>query len=76
MVVFFENPKLTDQARARAETVEDIYVKTMAERFVLEKEEVVRTLRQNGCYAVHTPPQHLSTQTLNQYLELKARGVV
>lgn len=76
VIVFFENPKLTDQARAQAETVEDIYVKTMAERFVLEKEEVVRTLRQNGCYAVHTPPKHLSTQTLNQYLELKARGVV
>jgi uncharacterized protein (DUF58 family) len=76
VVVFFENPKLTDRARAQAETVEDIYVKTMAERFVFEKEEVVRTLRQNGCYAVHTPPQQLSTRTLNQYLKLKARGVV
>ena len=76
VVVFFENPKLSAQARAKAETVEDIYVKTMAERFVREKEAVVRTLRQNGCYAVHTPPQHLSTRTLNQYLELKARGIV
>jgi uncharacterized protein (DUF58 family) len=76
VVVFFENPKLSAQARARAQTVEDIYVKTMAERFVREKEEVVRTLRQNGCYAVHSPPQQLSTRTLNQYLELKARGVV
>ena len=76
VVVFFENPKLSTQARARAQTIEDIYVKTMAERFVREKEEVVRTLRQNGCYAVHTPPQQLSTRTLNQYLELKARGVV
>jgi uncharacterized protein (DUF58 family) len=76
VVVFFENPKLSAQARARAQTVEDIYVKTMAERFVREKEEVVRTLRRNGCYAVHTPPRQLSTRTLNQYLELKARGVV
>jgi len=76
VVVFFENPKLSAQARARAETVEDIYVKTMAERFVHEKEAVVRTLRQNGCYAVHTPPQQLSTRTINQYLELKAKGVV
>jgi uncharacterized protein (DUF58 family) len=76
VVVFFENPKLSAQARARAETVEDIYVKTMAERFVREKEAVVRTLRQNGCYAVHTPPQQLSTRTINQYLELKAQGVV
>jgi uncharacterized protein (DUF58 family) len=76
VVVFFENPKLSAQARAPTQTVEDIYVKTMAERFVFEKEEVVRTLRQNGCYAVHTPPQQLSTRTLNQYLELKARGVV
>jgi len=76
IVVFFENPKLSAQARARAETVEDIYVKTMAERFVREKEEVVHTLQRNGCYAVHTPPQDLSARTLNQYLELKAKGVV
>jgi uncharacterized protein (DUF58 family) len=76
VVVFFENPRLSAQARARAGTVEDIYVKTMAERFVREKEEVVRTLRQNGCYAVYTPPQELSTRTLNQYLTLKAQGVV
>ncbi len=76
VIVFFENPKLSAQARARAQTVEDIYVKTMAERFVREKKEVVRTLRRNGCYAVHTPPEQLSTRTLNQYLELKARGVV
>jgi len=76
VVVFFENPTLSAQARARAETVEDIYVKTMAERFVREKEAMVRILRQNGCYAVRTPPQQLSTRTLNQYLDLKARGVV
>lgn len=76
VVVVFENPDLTAQARAAADTVEDIYVKTMAERFAGEKEEVVRTLRQNGCYAIHTPPEQLSTRAINQYLALKARGVV
>ena len=76
VVVFFENPKLSAQARAPADTTEDIYVKTMAERFVAEKEEIVRTLRRHGCYAVHTPPQQLSPRTINRYLELKAKGIV
>lgn len=76
VVVFFENPTLSARARAPAETTEDIYVKTMAERFAAEKEELVRTLRQHGCYAVHTPPVQLSTRTINQYLELKAQGMV
>ena len=76
VVIFFENTELTNVVEAPAETTRDVYVKGMAEKFAAEKREVVRALNRRGIYTVLTPPHELSTHTINQYLRLKARGVV
>jgi uncharacterized protein (DUF58 family) len=41
-----------------------------------EKQEIVHELRRRGIYSILTPPDQLSVQTINKYLELKARGVI
>jgi len=51
-------------------------VKTMAEKFVYQKREIVRELQRNGIYTILTAPEDLTVETLNQYLRMKARGVV
>lgn len=76
VVIFFENTELTALCQCEATRTEEVYVKGMAEKFVFEKKTIVQELRRRGIYTVLTPPEHLSAQTINKYLELKARGVI
>jgi uncharacterized protein (DUF58 family) len=73
MVVFFENTELQQLVEAKAATVEDIYIKTIAGKYQYEKQLIARELRKHGIIAVLTPPQQLTVNSLNKYLELKNR---
>ena len=72
-VIFFENTELKEYLSRPAATTEEIYVKAIAEKFALEKKQVVRELAQHGIMSILTPPQGLTVNTLNKYFELKAR---
>jgi len=73
MVVFFENTELKQLIEQDAQTIEDIYIKTIAEKYHLEKKLMVAELRRNGIVALLTPPKDLTINALNKYLELKSR---
>ncbi len=75
VVIFFENTELTSVASIQPTSVEDIYIKTIASQFIVQKQEIVSELRKHGIQSVLTRPEHLSVNTLNKYLELKARGL-
>lgn len=76
VVLFFENVELQSVLDQSPSTVEEIYTKTVAEQFNFEKRQMVKTLNHYGIQTVLTPPKELSVQTINKYLELKARGFV
>lgn len=76
VVVFFENTEIRALTRQSAQTTEDIYRQTIAEQFLAEKSQMVSKLRQYGIQAVLTRPEDLSINTINKYLELKARGLI
>jgi len=71
LVVFFENTELKKLTDSRAVTMEDIYIKTIAEKFAFEKRLMVKELHKNGILSVLTSPQNLTIDTINKYLELK-----
>jgi uncharacterized protein (DUF58 family) len=73
VVVFFENTELQTLLESKAKTVEDIYIKTIAEKYQYEKRLIVKELQQQGIVALLTPPQKLTINALNKYLELKNR---
>lgn len=73
MVVFFDNTELKHLTEAPAKTLEDIYVKTIAEKFAHEKRLIIKELRKAGIIAVLTTPQNLTINAINKYLELKNR---
>lgn len=73
MVVFFENTELTQLAAKKAGNVEEVYIKTIAEKFGYEKRLIVKELMKHGILAVLTPPEKLTINAINKYLELKAR---
>ncbi|MEL6443304.1 MAG: DUF58 domain-containing protein [Bacteroidota bacterium] len=76
VVVFFENTALRDLRGRPAERVSEVYVKTVAEQFAYEQEEVARTLQRHGIGALLTTPETLTVDTINRYLALKARGAI
>jgi uncharacterized protein (DUF58 family) len=73
MVVFFDNTELKRLIESNAETIEDIYIKTIAEKYRFEKQLIVKELQKNGLIAVLSTPENLTVNALNKYLELKTR---
>ena len=58
---------------AKASTTEDIYIKTIAEKYLLEKKLIAKELKKYGILSVLTTPEKLTINTLNKYLEIKNR---
>ena len=73
MVVFFENTELKQLKDSKASTIEDIYIKTIAEKYLFEKQLIAKELQKNGIIAVLTTPEKLTINALNKYLEIKNR---
>ncbi|SEP57448.1 DUF58 domain-containing protein [Flavobacterium urocaniciphilum] len=76
MVVFFKNTELNDLIHKKAENIQEVYDKVIAEKFDFEKRLIVNELRKYGIYALLTQPESLTIDTINQYLEIKARGIL
>ncbi len=76
LVVFFENTELRAYLGAPAETTEDVYNQTIAEKFAQEKRQIVLELQRYGIYSLLTAPKDLTANTINKYLEFKARGLI
>jgi uncharacterized protein (DUF58 family) len=75
-VVFFRNTLLKQIHETQPDTVEGIYIKTIADRADYEKRQIVKELRKAGILSILTTPQQLSVDVINKYLELKARHMV
>jgi uncharacterized protein (DUF58 family) len=76
LVVFFENTELRQLTEDKADSVESLYTKTIAEQFAYEKKLIVKELQQHGIFTILTAPQNLTVNTVNKYLELKARQAI
>ena len=76
LVIFFENTELSALQQQKAHNLEQVYYKTIANKFALEKKQMVKELQKHGIMSLLTPPQKLTANTINKYLELKERQVV
>jgi len=73
LVVFFENTELKKLSEEHATDVEGIYIKTIAEKFAYDKKLIVKELAKHGIQSILSTPQNLNVNTINRYLELKAK---
>ena len=76
VVIFFENTELKEVIEEPAESMKEIYYKAIAERFSYEKKLIVKELHKHGIQSILTPPEKLTINTINKYLELKARNLI
>lgn len=76
VVVFFQNNELDELAQQSVVTSKDLIQATLAEKVSSVKWSIARELRRNGIQTILTSPENLSINTINKYLELKAKGVI
>ncbi len=76
VVIFFENTELNALLHEKVTTTHEIFHKTIAEKFAYEKKLIVNELNRYGIQTILTEPQHLTVNTINKYLEIKARGLL
>lgn len=74
LVVFFENSEMEEYSNQNADDLMDIYTTTMASKLQLDKKKMLMKLNQFGIQTLLTKPEDLSMNTVNKYLEFKAKG--
>ena len=76
VVIFFENTEMRSLIEKPAPGLREVYYKAIAEKFAYDKKLIVKELAKHGIQAMLTSPQNLTVNTINKYLELKARGMI
>lgn len=76
VVVIFQNTEMRELLESTPADLSGIYRKTVAQKFDVEKRQMVLELGKRGIQAVLTPPEELTVNAINKYLEIKARGML
>lgn len=76
IVVIFKNVELNKLIENSSEQLSDIYTKAIATKFQEEKKLIIKKLHANGIDAFLTTPENLTVDSINKYLEIKARGLL
>ncbi|WP_100614977.1 DUF58 domain-containing protein [Confluentibacter citreus] len=76
VVIFFKNTELDSLINDKAQTIQQVYDKVIAEKFAFEKRLIVNELKKYGIHSILTTPENLTVDTINKYLEIKARGLL
>jgi len=76
VVIFFVNTEIQQVLSGKPSDTEGIYVKTIAEKVAFEKRQIIKGLQQHGIQSILTEPDQLTPNTINKYLELKARNLI
>jgi uncharacterized protein (DUF58 family) len=76
LIVFFENTELKQVAGQEVEDIEDLYVKTIAGKYMHEKQLIVKELQNAGILSILSAPEHVTVNTINKYIEIKTRQAI
>lgn len=76
VVVIFQNTEMRELLDSPAGDLSGIYRKTVAQKFDVEKRQMVLELGKRGIQAILTPPEELTVNAINKYLEIKAKGML
>jgi len=76
VVIFFENTEMAELTQISPKNTSESALQTIAEQFAHDKRLMVKELQKQGIQTLLTPPKELSINTINKYLEIKARGLL
>ncbi len=73
IVIFFRNTGMKGLIESQPMDLEKIYHQTIAEHIDHEKDLMIKELKKYGIHGLVSIPEHLTVDTINKYLEVKAR---
>ena len=73
VVIMFKNTELESVKDMPTTKMKDIYYKTFSQKSLMEKEKIAAEIKANGIQVILTAPEDLSVNTVNKYLEIKAK---
>lgn len=76
VIIIFENTSLMELTSKKANNDREIFIKTIAQKFTYEKKLIINELNRAGIQTILSKPQDLTLNTINKYLEIKARGQI
>ena len=76
LLVVLGHPELRELAEREPEDVEQMFVSTAAMEILERRREILARLRSQGVLVVETTPGTVKADAINQYLEVKARGLL
>ncbi len=76
VVIFFKNTELDELVSSPAKDIQTIYHKTIAQKLDYEQKVMAITLEKHGIQSILTSPEDLTINTINKYLQIKARGIL
>ena len=76
LLVVLGHPELQQLAARKPEDVEQMFVSTAAMEVIERRREVLARLRSQGVLVVETTPGTVKADAINEYLEVKACGLV
>ncbi|TAH26022.1 MAG: DUF58 domain-containing protein [Cytophagales bacterium] len=75
IVVFFQDAELENFAQKEAENLLEIHQITIAKKFILENNLIMKELQKHGIIAIRCNPSNLSLTVINKYLQIKSKGM-
>ena len=76
LLIVLGHPELDTTAAQQPETVGQMFVSTAAAEILERRRVLLARLRSQGVLVVETSPGSVKADAINQYLEVKARGLV
>jgi uncharacterized protein (DUF58 family) len=76
VIIVFKNTELDELAKSSPHRTIEIYNQIIAEKFIYEKNLIIQELHRNGIQTIYTAPENLTINSINKYLEIKARGLI
>lgn len=76
LFISFSEPQITELLARSPETPLNMYRVMAAQEMSQRRELLLRRVREQGAFALEVPPDQVSTALVNQYLEIKDRGLL
>jgi uncharacterized protein (DUF58 family) len=76
LFISFSEPQIMDLLARSPENPLNMYRVMAAQEMSQRRELLLRRLREQGAFALEVPPDQVSTALVNQYLEIKDRGLL
>ena len=74
--VTVSDPNILAAARAMPETGAAVYQKAVAQQVLQERRAAISVLKRRGVWTIDSPPEDLSADLINHYLDLKSRSMI